>query len=164
MEKLISKLKDEATKGNNDPDVLTDLELSRIRLWELVRQEERAWLQKSRLKWFEAGDRNLKFFHILASTPKMKNCLANLMVGEKCLSDSDKVQNVVECHFRRFYNEVHTLTVDRLECNLSTLNVEAVDSLDHPFLGEEIWSVLKSIDGSKAFGLDGFNMKFLECF
>ncbi|XP_039025263.1 uncharacterized protein LOC120158513 [Hibiscus syriacus] len=52
IESKISDLEQEALVGNNNSDVLKEIQIWKVKLWSKYRREEREWLQKSRLKWF----------------------------------------------------------------------------------------------------------------
>lgn len=46
---------------------------------ELIKNEEIAWRQWSRILWLKEGDNNTKFFHISANAHKRSNCIDQLV-------------------------------------------------------------------------------------
>ncbi|KAK3220120.1 hypothetical protein Dsin_014090 [Dipteronia sinensis] len=59
--------------------------------WRSLRKEEQTWRQKSRVRWLKEGDKNTKFFHLLANDRKRRNFIKDITVeGE--LSKEEKVK------------------------------------------------------------------------
>lgn len=55
------------------------------KMWdEVLLQEEILWLQKSRVEWLQAGDRNTTFFHLSTLIRRRKNRI-------EALQDTDGV-------------------------------------------------------------------------
>ncbi|XVE56529.1 hypothetical protein DITRI_Ditri04bG0018100 [Diplodiscus trichospermus] len=48
-------------------EVRSEILEKKMMLWSLYRAEEQSWQQKSRHKWLKDGERNTKFFHLVAS-------------------------------------------------------------------------------------------------
>ncbi|RVW28984.1 DNA-repair protein XRCC1 [Vitis vinifera] len=62
--------------------------------WALM--EEISWRQKSRETWLKEGDKNTGFFHKMANSNKMRNCLKKIKVnGTWLLEDHDIQRGVV---------------------------------------------------------------------
>ncbi|KAK8628221.1 hypothetical protein V6N13_063931 [Hibiscus sabdariffa] len=64
--------------GNADLTTVTVLKENRAKLWALIRREEQEWIQKSRLNWAVEGDRNTKFFHLVASARRRSNYIGSI--------------------------------------------------------------------------------------
>ena len=52
---------------------------TRIELNCWLDREDDMWRQRSRINWFQNGDRNTSFFHAKASTKQMKNFMNGLL-------------------------------------------------------------------------------------
>lgn len=46
---------------------------------ELMSQEESFFIQKSRIKWLENGDRNTKYFHHFVTTRQLRNRILSVL-------------------------------------------------------------------------------------
>ncbi|GMI86482.1 hypothetical protein HRI_002317500 [Hibiscus trionum] len=75
VEERIAVLESRAVTDTNSKEVWEEIKAFRTSLWDLNRKEEREWLQKSRLKWFQEGDKNTKFFHMTASLRRSCNSI-----------------------------------------------------------------------------------------
>ena len=131
-------------------------------LWPLYRAEERSWLQKSRAKWLQEGDRNTKFFHVVASTRRRGNCIDKLIVQGKEIKKPGEIREVIAQHFESHFNYSQVIRLNDWSCHLRHLSVNKAKFLEQPFSVEEIWEVIRKSDGNKAPGPDGFNMHFIK--
>ncbi|KAL4278205.1 hypothetical protein GQ457_03G006070 [Hibiscus cannabinus] len=131
-------------------------------LWNLYREEEREWLQKSRLRWFSEGDRNTRFFHLTASIRQKKNEISTLSIGDMIYSKPEAIKECVKAHFHFAYNNSHALEVESMNLPFKRLNTEQRLSLESEFYETEVWEVIRDFDGNRAPGPDGFNMNFFK--
>ncbi|XP_028095364.1 uncharacterized protein LOC114295342 [Camellia sinensis] len=53
----------------------------RNEVWSLSRREEWLWLQKSRMNWHMKGDKNTRFFHVVATSRQNRNMLNSFEVN-----------------------------------------------------------------------------------
>ncbi|KAL4367675.1 hypothetical protein GQ457_05G016460 [Hibiscus cannabinus] len=148
--------------GNTDPHRCDKLRRMRRKLWEANRREEREWIQKSRLRWAVEGDRNTKFFHLVASARRRSNFINCLKVVANVINNPAEVKKAIELHFKDFYNKSLTIPIKSFECSLNKLSSESAERLEKPFCEEEVFAALLSLENSKAPGPDGFNMGFLK--
>ncbi|KAL4385916.1 hypothetical protein GQ457_09G028800 [Hibiscus cannabinus] len=164
IERKCNKIEIEIANGVEVSGKPAELRVLRAKLWKCLRIEEREWLQKSRLRWFEAGDKNTKYFHLVASSRRRNNHIESIKVNETVVQSPVLVKKVMEDHFKSIYNSSDTYPVARLDCDIKSLKPDSANNIEKPFSSEEIWSALSAMDGSRAPGPDGFNMTFLKRF
>ncbi|XP_028094700.1 uncharacterized protein LOC114294749 [Camellia sinensis] len=69
-------------------------------VWKLRKIMERIWLQKSRLNWNLKGDKNTKFFHIIATNKQNTNAIDSMSVNGELVKELLEVKEAVYDHFR----------------------------------------------------------------
>ncbi|KAE8654875.1 hypothetical protein F3Y22_tig00117034pilonHSYRG00053 [Hibiscus syriacus] len=126
--------------------------------------EEREWLQKSRLKWFKAGDQSTKFCYATIVLRGRSNHISCIRVGTGVVEDPIHISKVIEQQFRRCYNSDSTLPIKRFDVHLNKPCVSSRKAIEEPFSEEEVWSIISSSNESKAPGLDRFYVEFYKKF
>lgn len=84
-------------------------------LAKILHQEELAWFERSRAKWFTDGDRNTRYYHVKAFQRKRKNKI--LMIrgdGGEWTEDAWKIKN-------KFKDNFHTLFTSDTETSYEAL-------------------------------------------
>ncbi|KAL7163899.1 hypothetical protein ACSBR2_039920 [Camellia fascicularis] len=77
----------------------------RDQVWRLSRMVEWLWLQKSRLNWNLKGDRNTRFFHVMAKGRQSRNEISSISVGNAVYEDLDLVRKAIFDHFKKHFIE-----------------------------------------------------------
>ncbi|XP_028089327.1 uncharacterized protein LOC114289760 [Camellia sinensis] len=129
--------------------------------WKLSKMVEWAWLQKSRITWSTQGDKNTKFFHIMASSRRTKNSLCSIVVNGIVKEDPVEVRAAVQ-HFINQFTESWRIRPRLSGPFLSIGGTEDVQHLEAEFSEAKIEAAVKSCEGNKAPGLDGFNLMMLK--
>lgn len=68
-------------------------------IWKLRKRKEWIWVQKSRLDWVLKGDRNTKFFHIMATKRHNRNSITSIEVNGVEVEEPSEVKQAVCQHF-----------------------------------------------------------------
>ncbi|KAK2648759.1 hypothetical protein Ddye_016248 [Dipteronia dyeriana] len=132
LEVELDEIEKKAVAGGWSKNLWNDRKLCLVKIWENIRRDERKWRQSSRVKWIKDGDRNSRFFHIVASVRRKTNCIEEISVdGSRCRGP------------------VQISTVERV-------------MLEERFSMEEVWVALCDCDGDKAPGSDGLNLNFVK--
>ncbi|GMI90851.1 hypothetical protein HRI_002754400 [Hibiscus trionum] len=147
-----------------DQTSLSELQQWRKVLWEKYRRDEREWHQKSRVRWFNEGDKNSKFFHLSATVRRCRNRVVALENNGKIYSDPKQIAREFLEFFKLQYNNSRTLSIKRFNCALKHLSDSAAKDLEAPFSDKEVWDTICSIDGNRAPGPDGLNLDFFKKF
>lgn len=74
-------------------------------IWRLNKMLEWTWLQKTRLNWASKGDRNTRYFHIMASKRNSWNSLCSIMVNVSMVEEPLEVRQEVKSHFMNRFSE-----------------------------------------------------------
>ncbi|XP_028059511.1 uncharacterized protein LOC114263203 [Camellia sinensis] len=70
-------------------------------VWRLHRMMEWTWLQKSRLNWNLKGDRNTRFFHVMAKGRQCRNEITSMACGGSVLEDPCQMKSTIFEHFKK---------------------------------------------------------------
>uniref|UniRef100_A0A2N9HZL5 Reverse transcriptase domain-containing protein n=1 Tax=Fagus sylvatica TaxID=28930 RepID=A0A2N9HZL5_FAGSY len=124
--------------------------------------DEISWRQKSQALWLREGDKNTRFFHLLANSHRRNNTISTLLINEDLSSEPD---DIAECITRFYQNlfkkeDCRRPLLDGLD--FSILSSEAALGLEKPFEEEEVLGVVHGFVGDKAPGPDGFPMAFFQ--
>lgn len=131
-------------------------------VWKLKKWNDRIWFQKSRLNWEHNGDKNTKFFHIIASKRQSRNLLDSVLVNGNRYDDPLVIKQEVLRHFSSAFAE-NWFCRPKLGGSFVTLSsIENSEVLEAPFTMDEIWRVVKESNGNKAPGPNGFNMGCIQ--
>ncbi|XP_028070417.1 uncharacterized protein LOC114272897 [Camellia sinensis] len=145
----------------NDADILKRKEL-KSELWSALKRAEWLWHQKLRVDWALKGYQNTTYFHIIANGRQRRNFLNSIMVEDISVENPDGVKLAVLNHFKSVFSE-KLKKRPYLEGNFGSVISEDMNRLlVENFSEKEIWSAIKSYDGNKAPGSDGFNMLCLR--
>ena len=128
--------------------------------WALM--EEISWGRKSREMWLKEGDKNTRFFHKMANSNRMRNCLKKIKVNGIWLSEDQEIQRGVVRAYQNllpdpggWHPSMNCLEFDRI-------GVEEAAKLEETFSVEEVFLALSELNGDKAPGLDGFPLAFWQ--
>lgn len=127
----------------------------------LHRLNERMWKQKSREKWIKEGDRNTKFFHLVAKGRQRKKNLDSLMVDGRMITEPKDIQQAVVNHFSAQFDDEDWARPRLDGIPFKAISEDMASSLEAPFEELEIKNVVWGCGVSKAPGPDGFNFNFI---
>jgi hypothetical protein len=147
-----------------------DLEIQEWNFRDLLRQhlnnllewKKMYWKQRGTIKWVTSGDAGTKFFHANATIQHRQNYITLLedSSGDLVSRHEDKAQLLWEAYKMR----VGTSAFSHMYFDLqSLLNIdEHIDSLEAPFLQEEIEGIIQELPSDKSPGPYDFNGEFLK--
>jgi hypothetical protein len=167
IEELVVDINDLDVKGELVGLTALEVEARKgkfVLLWNLIRNKEALLVQRSRSKWASDGDANTKYFHNCIKSRSKRNFISAIRVNDEWLESPSHIKAAVYSFF-----ENHVALVDCVRpkldgVNFSTLSEEDNLELVAPFSMEEIEDVVRSSDGNKSPGPDGFNFSFLKNF
>ncbi|XP_028052004.1 uncharacterized protein LOC114256537 [Camellia sinensis] len=131
-------------------------------VWRLSKMLEWIWLQKSRVNWALKGDKNTRYFHIMACSRNSRNSLCFVVVNGTMLEDPMEIKAEVKAHFLKHFSEDWKVRPKFFGHFKTIGGPQVVEQLEAEFTEEEISSVIKTCNGNKALGPDGFNMAFFK--
>lgn len=107
-------------------------------VWKLRKRNDWIWFKKSILNWAQKGDKNTKFFHIIASKRQSKNLLDSVMTNGVRYDAPVMIKQEVLRHFSSAFSEdwVCRPKIDGSFVTLSSTKV--LEVLEAHFTMEEI--------------------------
>ena len=138
-------------------EINKELKGVRIKLNCWLEKENNIWRQRSRLNWFQSGDRNTSFFHAKASARLKKNFIEGILdENETWQEDDEKVEEVVVA----YYNELFTTSQptkfsELLQAIQPKVTPSMNQALTKNFKAVEVKLALKQMYPPKVPGSDG---------
>ncbi len=128
----------------------------------LAHLKETSWRQKSRVLWLKEGDNNTKLFHKMVNSNRRRNFMKRVEVGDVIHEDTSAIRDNVVCFYENLYQETEAWrpSVDGLDFH--SIGADEASLLERKFDREEVFLVLKYLQGDKAPGPDGFSMAFFH--
>lgn len=130
----------------------------------ILKGEESSWRQKSRDKWLEEGDCNTKYFYALATHRRCCNFIDEIWCEGKKFSGNKELREAARNYFSKLYDEEFSCWPKLDDLQFNRLLDASNQLLEVEFSVDEVADCLKSCNGNKSPGPDGFNMKFLQNF
>ncbi|XP_043717726.1 uncharacterized protein LOC122665640 [Telopea speciosissima] len=163
--KVVLEDAQEALQVIGENDVLFGLEVdAKTAYLNSLKNSEKLWHEKTRIKWLREGDRNSKFFHVSTLIKRSKVHIRALKdSGGAWVSDPGEVANLILSFFENFHKAVP------LEEHLDLLDVipHLIEDRDLVFLNavpdtREIKLAMWDLDLDGLPGLDGFQGFFFR--
>ena len=127
----------QAESGSLDDAGIRSRREVRSLVWKLCRDKARLWHQKSRVLWAQNGDKNTRFFHIMACSRQRKNLLDSVCVEGECLEEPAQIKQAVVRHFSKQFKECWSAR-PKLSGPFNVINSEAAAKLEAEFTEAEI--------------------------
>ena len=119
------------------------------------------WRQKSRVQWLKEGDRNSRFFHVVANGRRRNSLISELSFNRILSSNPQSIRKGVFDHFKKHFQKVSWQRPTIKRWNIRRLTSTEREMLEEDF-SEEIWEALNICDGDKAPGPGGLNLNFVK--
>ena len=156
--KILGAKEEELGLTNGEKCYRTDL---KSKVEHLLSLEEISWKQKSRMLCIKERDNNAKFIYKMENSQRRHNNLRILEVdGVVFEEESEEIAQVVQ-FYKNLYKEFEGWRpfVEGLEFDCIR-DMERV-WLERKFEREEIFQVVRDLEGDKALDPDGFTMTFI---
>lgn len=136
----------------------------KLRLTTHLKDEESVWRQRSKDKWLEEGDRNTRYFHTLPSYRCRGNYIEEVWCDGKKVQGNTELREAARGYFLNLYKEDREVRPNLNGLPFNRISEMSCKMLKAEFTTEEVLDGLKSCNGNKALGPNGFNLKFLKVF
>ena len=161
---------------NLDPNVLVEYEAAKEELKKIYENRGKEAIFRSKVKWFEQGEKPTKYFFNLEKMNYEKKLIREVKLKDgETITDPKKIEKELENFYSNMYISKKDLNdvpqgengsfesfVEGIE--IPQLNTEERDSLEHDFTYEELKEVVSSFSDNKTPGEDGFTKEFYESF
>jgi hypothetical protein len=129
-------------------------------LWVVLKSIDASIFQRSRSKWLLEGDSNSKYFHACLKSRRRRNSISAIKTHNGWAEGPGSVRDATVSFFRNHFSKEEWARPRLDGVDFPVLSEEDNDLLIAPFSLEEIEEAVKSSDGSKCPGPDGFNFRF----
>ncbi|TYK05808.1 LINE-1 retrotransposable element ORF2 protein [Cucumis melo var. makuwa] len=135
-------------------------------LSDLSLKESQFWFQRAKKLWLKEGDENSAFFHRICSSRQKRNLIHEIQDEEGSIQNTN---NNISLAFVNHFSSIYRCSTKKDPLFIENLEWNPIDYSDWsllcaPFLEEEIKGVIKSFDGNKAPGPDGFPISFFKSY
>ncbi|XP_071929043.1 uncharacterized protein [Coffea arabica] len=123
--------------------------------------EEQFWSQKARVKWLKHGDRNSRYFHAVVRQRRAQGMIHRIKKSNGVWVDkNDDIATEAITYFSDLFTCSLESSSDLRYLIPSIISEEDNEKLEEVPSIEEVYRVVRSMDGDSAAGPDGFTGKF----
>lgn len=147
-------------------DIAQLMRNTRIELNGWLEKEDAMWCQRSRLTWFQEGDRNTRFFHTKASARYKKNLIEGLMDANGVWQEEEQIiEEIVVDYYKNLFTTSNPRNFNEiLEAVETKVSPSRNHMLNRDFTTREVEQALKQMHPQKASGPDGMPPLFFQHF
>ncbi|XP_050212856.1 uncharacterized protein LOC126664492 [Mercurialis annua] len=156
-----------ALEANMDEGPISELDSARwadlhSEFYDVSKNLESLWHQKSRLNWNLHGDKNTKFFHTIAAIHSRSNLITEIVVDNKTFSFPEDIRFNIQTYYKHLFRQHLLINFSMVEQPIKALSHIQAAELVKDFSESEIFAALSDCDDNKAPGPDGFNFFFYK--
>lgn len=97
------------------PEVIQAMRSTWIDLNYWLEKEDTMWRQRSRINWFQSGDKNTIFFHAKASAKQKRNFMEGLLdANEVWQEDENKIKEIVVDYYTNLFTSSNPSNFEKL--------------------------------------------------
>ena len=123
--------------------------------------EEQYWRQKARVKWLRHGDRNTRYFHAVVRQRRAQGMIHRIKKSNGAwVEKDDDIASEATAYFNDLFTGSLESSTDMLHLIPHLVTEEDNGKLEALPSIEEVYGVIKLMDGESAAGPDGFTGKF----
>ena len=147
-------------------DIAQLMRNTRIELNGWLEKEDAMWCQRSRLTWFQEGDRNTRFFHTKTSARYKKNLIEGLMDANGVWQEEEQIiEEIVVDYYKNLFTTSNPRNFNEiLEAVETKVSPSRNHMLNRDFTTREVEQALKQMHPQKASGPDGMPPLFFQHF
>ena len=148
------------------PNIAQLMRNTRIELNGWLEKEDAMWCQRSRLTWFQEGDRNTRFFHTKTSARYKKNLIEGLMDANGVWQEEEQIiEEIVVDYYKNLFTTSNPRNFNEiLEAVETKVSPSRNHMLNRDFTTREVEQALKQMHPQKASGPDGMPPLFFQHF
>jgi hypothetical protein len=137
----------------------------KMRLMQLLREEEIKWYQRSKANNLLQGDSNTKYFHLVANGKRIKSRILQLEDGDRIIKGDESLKSYITDYCKDLFGSPDSgqFSLDEDKCNdIVQVTYEENDKLTYVIKEQEVKEVVFQMKHNKAPGLDGFQLNFTK--
>jgi len=119
-------------KEQGQPPIPADIyrrKALQAQMWLWIARKERFWKQMSRCKILNEGDRNTKYFHLIATMRRKKQMIEKVVVEGQEYTEMGSIRKAIVQHFKSHYSRKEVSRFDIRNLGLSRLSEELSQGL-----------------------------------
>ncbi|XP_071902637.1 uncharacterized protein [Coffea arabica] len=123
--------------------------------------EEQYWRQKARVKWLRHGDSNTRYFHVVVRQRRAQGMIHRIKKSNGVwVEKDDDIASEATAYFNDLFTGPLESSIDMLHLIPPLVTEEDNGKLEALPSIEEVYGVIKLMDGESVAGPDGFTGKF----
>ena len=167
LEKIIDELQTELNEKTINENLILELNSNKDKLNKLIESKTQGAIIRSRVKWYEEGEKNSKYFLNLEKHNSNLKSINRLTLRDGSTSEDQKaIMKELQYYYQQLYTMVKTKENDQFLDNIEGPKVpqKCEEPMNAEITEQEVLKVLKSTANNKTPGEDGLPAEFYKVF